>query len=187
MSWIFSRATVAALVAARPVIRSSVRPALRFAPSLRFASTDADLKATLKEDLKKAMRSGDKTRTVAIKSILSDITYAEKAGTDVVPSVSTLIQRSVKKRQDAAEQYRAADRADLAEKEEYEISVLKDYLPKQLSEQEVEVVVRAKAAEIGATGVKDLGKVMKEVGPALDGSAPKKLISEVVKRVLQSL
>ncbi|KAJ3278240.1 hypothetical protein HK104_002537 [Borealophlyctis nickersoniae] len=135
------------------------------------------------------MRAGDKARLTVIKAILSDITYAEKAaGTAAPPSISTLIQRSLKKRRDSIAQFREGRREDLAATEEAEIKLLETYLPKQLTPEELEKVVREVVDKVGATTVKDLGKVMKEVGARVDDSmAPKKVVSEVVKRVLQSL
>ncbi|KAJ3042469.1 hypothetical protein HDV00_007240 [Rhizophlyctis rosea] len=146
------------------------------------------LKSRLKIDLKTSMQQKDKARTTVIKSVLADILNAEKSAAAPVPSISTLIQRSLKKRRDAIQQYRDGGREDLAEKEEGEVAILEGYLPKQLSDEEIATIVKGIAEKIGAKSVKDLGKVMKEVGGQVDDSvAPKKVVSEVAKRVLQEL
>ncbi|KAJ3051628.1 hypothetical protein HK097_007352 [Rhizophlyctis rosea] len=148
---------------------------------------DEALRTRLKTDLKSSMLSKDKSRIQVIKSLLSDITYAEKSSaTTPMPSISTLIQRSLKKRRDAIQQYNDGGRADLAEKEMAEIAIMEAYLPKQMSEEEIATIVRAAVEKVGATSVRDLGKIMKEVGAQVDDSvAPKKLVSDVAKRVLQ--
>lgn len=142
----------------------------------------------LKTDLKTAMRAKDTQSSTAIKSLLSEITYAEKSGSNTTLSIATIIQRSLKKRRDSAEAYRTGGREDLAEKEEEECKILERYLPKQMSEQEIQGVVKEVVKEVGAKSVKDLGRVMKEVNARVDDAvAPRKVVAGVVKSVLQAL
>ncbi|KAI9004675.1 Yqey-like protein-domain-containing protein [Gaertneriomyces semiglobifer] len=135
------------------------------------------------------MRAKETIRVNVVKTILSDITYAEKAAASTAPvSISTLIQRAIKKRGDSVVQFRASGRDDLAEKEQAEIGLLEQYLPKQMSKEDVEKAVREIVDQVGAKGPKDMGAVMKQVAAKIDDSvAPKKLVAEVVKSVLQSL
>ncbi|CAG8451633.1 6561_t:CDS:2, partial [Ambispora gerdemannii] len=147
------------------------------------------LLAKIKSDIKDAMRSKDKGKLNVVKGLLSDITYASKSAnsTNTIPStdadICTIIQRAIKRRQESIDQYSAANRTDLASAEQTELEILQTYLPPQLSDQEIEDEVKKVLSSVGASSVKDLGRVMKEV--KLDPSrAPKKRISEVVKRLL---
>ena len=99
--------------------------------------------------------------------------------------VITIVGRLAKQRRDAAEQYKAVGAADRAQNELDECRVLEVYLPKQLSADEVEKVVRAAVAETGASGPRDMGKVMKAVMPKVKGAADGKLVKDTVMRVLQ--
>ncbi|RKP08351.1 Yqey-like protein-domain-containing protein [Thamnocephalis sphaerospora] len=147
----------------------------------------------LRDDIKQAMRAKDKARTALIRAVVADVTYAEKNATNEQAAAQALedagvivaLQRAVKKRREAVDAYVTAGREDLAEKERAEVEVLNTYLPQQWSREAIrEEVVRA-VAEVGATSVKDMGKVMRVVRvPA--GSAPKQTIAEVTKEVLAS-
>ncbi|MGN0838254.1 MAG: GatB/YqeY domain-containing protein [Pyramidobacter sp.] len=99
--------------------------------------------------------------------------------------VITIVGRLAKQRREAAEQYKAVGAADRAQNELDECRVLEVYLPKQLSADEVEKVVRAAVAETGASGPRDMGKVMKAVMPKVKGAADGKLVKDTVMRVLQ--
>jgi uncharacterized protein YqeY len=119
------------------------------------------------------------------------LTYLEKspqAPAQVTDSViQVLIQKSIKKREESIIDYKAAGRADQAEQEQQEIELLKVYLPTAMTEQEIEDEVRRVIKEQGATSPKDMGKVMKELGTLDPARAPKKTVSDTVKRVLASL
>ncbi len=99
--------------------------------------------------------------------------------------VVTLVGRLVKQRKEAAEQYKVVGASDRAQTELDEIQVLEAYLPKQLDATEVEKIVREVIAEIGATGPRDMGKVMKAVMPKVKGQADGKLVKDTVTRILQ--
>ncbi|KAI9105644.1 Yqey-like protein-domain-containing protein [Phlyctochytrium arcticum] len=148
---------------------------------------DSDLLARLKNDLKSSMRAKTPTRTQVIKSLLSEITYSQKSA-GPTSTLSTLIQRSIQKRTDAASAYTQAGRTDLAASELDEAKVLGEYLPEQLTEAQIEELVKGVVSEVGASGVKDLGKVMKTLGERVDdGAVAKKVLSGIVKRVLEGL
>ncbi|KAF9933744.1 hypothetical protein FBU30_004545 [Linnemannia zychae] len=145
----------------------------------------------IKADVKDAMRSKDKERLAVVKGILSDLVYLEKspqAPEKVTDSViQVLIQKSIKRREESVLNYEAAGRPEQAAQENKEIEMLKIYLPKAMTEQEIEEEVRRVVKETGATSAKDMGKVMKELGSLDPARAPKKTVSDTVKRVLASL
>jgi hypothetical protein len=146
------------------------------------------LREQLDSDLKEAMRAKQQLRVDTIRAIKSAVKYKEVEGGEVKTldeaGVVKVVQSEIKKRRDAAEQYRGASRADLAEKEEAEIAVLTAYLPAQLTEAELEALVAEAIAEAGATDLKGLGAVMKAVQPKVAGRADGKAVSELVKKKL---
>ncbi|KAF9363638.1 hypothetical protein BGX34_003680 [Mortierella sp. NVP85] len=159
--------------------------------STEAAPSSPQLLLQIKADVKDAMRSKDKQRLAVVKGILSDLTYLEKspqAPAQVTDSViQVLIQKSIKRREESIANYKAAGRSEQAEQEQKEIDMLQVYLPKAMTEQEIEDEVRRVIKEQGATSPKDMGKVMKELGSLDPARAPKKTVSDTVKRVLASL
>ncbi|KAG0004822.1 hypothetical protein BGZ65_012621, partial [Modicella reniformis] len=159
--------------------------------STEAAPATSQLLLQIKADVKDAMRSKDKQKLAVIKGILSDLTYLEKspqAPTQVTDSViQVLIQKSIKRHEESVLNYQTAGRPEQAEQEQKEIELLKVYLPKAMTEQEIEVEVRRVIKEQGATGPKDLGKVMKELGSLDPARAPKKTVSDIVKQALATL
>lgn len=159
--------------------------------STAAASGDELLKISLKDSLKVSMRLKEKQKVNVIKSVLADIINAEKSGLTKIPSVSQIIQKSIKKRIDSVEQYKQGGREDLAKAELDESEILKSFLPKQLSRGEIEVIVARVLDENSSNlknGVKDLGPLMKVLNGMheLDASlAPKQLLSEVAKSLLK--
>ncbi len=140
------------------------------------------MRLRLKADLKLFMKS-DKTKLPTIKSILSEITYAEKANSK--DSIMTLLQRAVKKREDAISQYIAGGREELAKQELFEISVLKQYIPEQISDAKLAELAFEAVVESGAKTVKDLGKVLKLLAEKVpEGAATKKDMADVAKKLL---
>ncbi|KAI8929584.1 Yqey-like protein-domain-containing protein [Entophlyctis helioformis] len=183
--------TTVASVAA--VCRTSSALSARAARTIgqRFFSTppsdaDAGLKQALKDRLKASMVAKDKFTTTVIKSVLADILNAEKSGNqDKFITVTAIIRRGIKRRQESAAAYRDGGRADLAEAEEAEIRVLEQLLPAQMSEAEIADAVRAVMEREGAKGPADLGRLMKALNAEIDAAvAPRKLVSEVAKRLL---
>jgi uncharacterized protein YqeY len=143
------------------------------------------LKEQLDADLKSAMHEKDALRTSVIRMLKSAVLYREKEGSVAKhlddAGIQTVIASEIKKRRDSVEQYRMGGREDLAAKEEGEIAILQAYLPKQLSPEELARIVDAAIARAGAQGPKDMGKVMKEVLPEVQGKAEGKVVSDLVK------
>ena len=151
----------------------------------------ATLRERLDADLKDAMRSKNELTTSVIRMLKSAIKYKEvepgaKGPLDEA-AITQVIGSLIKQRRDSVEQYNAAGRPELAQKEEAEISVLQNYLPQQLSAAELEAEVKAAVAESGAKSAKDMGLVMKALMPKVQGKAEGKAISEAVKAELAKL
>ncbi len=144
------------------------------------------VKAKLQRDLKDVMKAKDTFKRETIRFLMSAIKQVEVDERRELSDddVYKIIQKSVKQREDAARQYREADRADLYEKEEQEAELLKSYLPRQLNEEELKALVSEVIAETGASGMKDMGKVIKEVMAKAGSSADGKRVSGVVKELL---
>ena len=144
------------------------------------------LKDQLDADLKSAMKDKDALRLSVVRMLKSAIKYREievmKALDDA--GVQAVIASEIKRRRDSVEQYRQGAREDLASKEESEIALLQAYLPAQLSPEELGEVVDAVIQRVGAQGPKDMGKVMKELLPEVQGKAEGKAVSELVKQKL---
>ncbi|KAF9430903.1 hypothetical protein BGZ94_002401 [Podila epigama] len=177
---------------ARSAIRSFARQSTRtaFFYTTEAAPATSQLLLKIKADVKDAMRSRDKERLAVVKGILSDLTYLEKspqAPAQVTDSViQVVIQKSIKRREEAALSFASAGRKDQADQEQKEIDMLKVYLPQAMTEEEIEREVRRVVKEQGATSAKDMGKVMKELGSLDPARAPKKTVSDIVKKVLSS-
>ncbi|GEJ55555.1 GatB/YqeY domain-containing protein [Anaeromyxobacter diazotrophicus] len=144
------------------------------------------LKEQLDADLKSAMREKDQLKLSTVRMLKSAIKYREielmKPLDDA--GVHAVIASEIKRRRDAVEQYRAGGREDLAGKEEAEIAVLQGWMPAQLAPDELAKIVDAVIARVGAQGPKDMGKVMKELLPEVQGKAEGKAVSELVKQRL---
>jgi len=146
-----------------------------------------NLKERINQDLKEAMKSGDKVKLETIRSIRALILEFEKSGIgreinqdDEVKMLST----AVKKRKDSIEQFRNAGREELALKEERELGILLDYLPKQLSEDEITSEVKRIASEVGAKSKVDFPRLMPMVMKELKGRADGKLVKSIVEKFL---
>jgi uncharacterized protein YqeY len=145
------------------------------------------LKEKINSDLKDAMKSGDKVRLSTIRSLRALILEFEKSGKDkeLTPEDEiNLLSGAAKKRKDSIEQYRNAKREDLATKQEEELKIIQEYLPKQLSAEDVLTEVKKLAEEIGATSKQDFAKLMPLAIKTLKGKADGKLIKETVEKVL---
>lgn len=144
------------------------------------------LRDGIMKQMAEAAKAGDKLRLSTIRLLLSAVKYKEVdlkrqlADEEVAAVASTLIRQ----RHDSIEQFRAGKREDLAQKEEAELKILQAYMPPQLTASEVRELVKKSAEDIGAQGMKDMGKLMKEVMPKLKGKAEGKLINDMVKEVL---
>ncbi|HTQ89564.1 MAG TPA: GatB/YqeY domain-containing protein [Streptosporangiaceae bacterium] len=148
----------------------------------------AELKDRLRADLNDAMRARDQVRMRTLRMALTSITTEEVAG-DRARDLSdeeivTILTREARKRREAAEAFGAAGRSEQAAAERAEGDVLADYLPAQLSDDEVAELVSAAVAETGATGMKSMGQVMKTVTPRVAGRADGARVAAEVRRRL---
>lgn len=144
------------------------------------------LKEQLKNDLKDAMRAKELVKRDSIRSINTMIKQIEvderKELND--EDIIKLIQRGIKQREEAATQYKDAGRDDLVAVELEQVEIFKNYLPKQLSDEELESGMKEIIAEVGATSMKDMGKVMGNATKKFAGVADGKRINEMVKKLL---
>lgn len=145
------------------------------------------LKDKISEDLKTAMKAGDKDKLETIRSLRALILEHEKSGKDKELSNDDeikLLTSAAKKRSEAIEQYEKASRQDLADKEKKELEVIKQYLPKQLNEDELLRSIKELAQEIGASSKADFPKLMPEAIKRFKGKAGGKEIKNAVEKVL---
>ena len=146
------------------------------------------LEQQIQEDIKVAMKAKDAVATAATRAIKGEILLfktSEGGSKEVTDGdILKMIQKLIKQRKEAAEQFVAAGRQELADNELAEAAVMEKYLPKQLSEAEVEEKVKEIIAQVGATSIKDMGKVMGAANKALAGQSDGRTISTVVKRLL---
>lgn len=144
------------------------------------------LKEKLNEDLKQAMRDKEVVKRDSIRAINTMIKQIEVDERRVLDDaeVIKLVQRGIKQREEAISQYRAASRDDLVQKEQEQVDVFMLYLPKQLSNEELEKGMKEIISEVGATSLKDMGKVMGVASKKFAGVADGKRINEMVKKLL---
>ena len=146
------------------------------------------LEEQIQKDIMAAMKAHDQVRTNAVRSIKSAILLAKTAegGKDSLEDadVVKIIMKLAKQRRESAEQYTAAGRPELAENELAEAAVLDEYLPKQLSEAEVEEKLKEIIASVGASSPADMGKVMGAATKQLAGLADGRTISTIVRKLL---
>ena len=144
------------------------------------------LKAQIQEDMKAAMRAGEKSRLATIRLIMAAIKQREVDERIELDDTQVLgvIDKMVKQRRESIAQYEKAGRNDLADVEKAEIAVLAGYLPQQLSEAEVAKEIEAAIKESGAAGAKDMGKVMGLLKPRLAGRTDMGKVSGLVKAKL---
>ena len=145
------------------------------------------LEQQIQKDIMEAMKAHDEARLNATRGIKSEILLAKTSGAEhelTDADVQKIIQKLVKQRKESAELYTQGNRPELAEKELAEMRVMEAYLPKALSEDEVRNILKEVVAEVGATGPKDMGKVMGAATKRLAGQADGRLISTIVKELL---
>jgi len=141
------------------------------------------LKSRIQEDVKNAMRAGEKDRLGALRMLTAGIKQQE-VDTRIElddAAIIAVIEKMIKQRREAAEQYLAGDREDLALKEQSEASILREYLPAPLTEQEVDALIDDAIQETGASTTRDMGKVMAVLKPKLLGRADVASVSGQVK------
>jgi uncharacterized protein len=135
----------------------------------------------IKDDVQSAMRAGEKDRVGALRLLVSELQKAAKEGSDDELAV---LRRERKRRLEAARAYRDAGRLDLADAEEAEEQLISSYLPAELTEAELKLIVEQAVRESGAQSPKDMGRVMKQAMAAVDGRADGKLVSGLVRASL---
>jgi uncharacterized protein YqeY len=146
-----------------------------------------DLRARLDADMKQAMKDKDKIRLSTIRMVRTAIKNAEidQQKTLSEDEVLAILNRELKQRRDSLQAFESAGRVDLVEAVKQEIDVLMDYLPKQLSEDELTELVRQAIQETGASSKADMGKVMSVLMPKVKGRADGKVVNQIVQQHLQ--
>jgi len=145
------------------------------------------LQQRVTDELKSSMLARQTVRTGTLRMLKAALGYAQiekKTETLSDADVMAVIQREAKKRRDSIEEFEKAGRAEMAANEKAELEVLSEFLPKALSAEELESLVRAVIAEVGATSKKDMGLVMKAAQAKIDGRADGKTVSALVSRLL---
>ena len=145
------------------------------------------IKTKLEEDLKDAMRSGDTVRRSVIRLIRSaikneEISLQKDLGDEDILKV---LNRQVKQRHDSIDAFTQGNRLDMVQKEQDEVSVILEYLPKQLSTVEITDLVKKKIREIGAEDIGDIGRVMSRIMPELQGKASGKDVKDIAEKFLK--
>ena len=135
----------------------------------------------IKSDVATAMKAGERDRVTALRLVLSELQKADKEGD---ADELAVLRRERKRRREAAEAYREAAREDLAEDEEFEAQLIEYYLPAELSDAEIDELVRRAVSETGAESQRDMGRVIKHVMAAADGRADGRRVSTKVKEAL---
>ncbi|HEY0898346.1 MAG TPA: GatB/YqeY domain-containing protein [Sphingobacteriaceae bacterium] len=147
------------------------------------------LQQQIDQDIKAAMLAKDDARLRGLRAIKAALLLAktEKGASDSLTdeTETRVLQKLVKQRRESADIYKAQNREDLLTIEMEELAVIEAYLPKQLDREEIKAYVQKAIQQVGATGIKDMGKVMGVVNKELAGKADGKAISEVVKEALQ--
>ncbi len=142
----------------------------------------------LNNDLKIAMKSGDKHRTETLRNLKSAIKYAqiESGGEMNDQDVQAVIAKQAKQRRDSIDEFKKGGRQDLVEQETAELEILESYLPEQMSEDEIRTRVQATIADLGVTDMKGMGQVMKQVMAGLKGQADGKVVNRIVRESLSN-
>lgn len=148
------------------------------------------LKDTLRTDLTDAIRSRDQVRSATLRMVLAAVSNEEVAGTHARElsddEVQKVVAKEAKKRREASTAYASANRPELAAKEDAELAVLEGYLPTQLGDAELEALVAQAVTQTGATGMPQLGLVMKAVQPFVAGRAEGGRVAAAVRAALAS-
>lgn len=148
------------------------------------------LEEKILSDYKEAMKSGDKLKSSVLSFLRADMmnlaVSKKKTGLDDAEAIS-VIKKQIKQRQDSIEQFTKGERLEMAEKEKKELEILKAYLPPELPGEEIKKIIDEALLATGSSGIKDMGKAMKEVNAKIAGKADGKLVSDLVReRLLKS-
>ncbi len=147
-------------------------------------------KQQLQENLKQAMLARDELKTSVLRMLISAITYYEiqrgGAGYEATDEdVLSVVQKEVKQRKDSIEQFKNAGRQELTDKEIKELEILQKYLPVQMNEEEIKILVKEAISQTGAKSMTDMGKVMAVLMPKVKGKADGSLVSKIVLEQLK--
>ena len=151
---------------------------------------EVSLKQKLSDDLKQAMRSGDEVKRSVIRLVMAAIRNAEIAQRTVLDEdkdILGIIAKEVRQRRESIEAFKQGDRQDLVAEEEAELAILNEYLPRQMTREEIMTVARRVIEEVGAQGPRDKGKVMPKLIAQLKGRADGREINTVVTELLQNI
>jgi uncharacterized protein YqeY len=148
----------------------------------------AVIKERIRDNMKAAMKAGDKPRLGVIRLMMADIKRREVDERIELndEQVIVVLDKMLKQRRESITQFRAADREDLAVVEEQEIVVIREFLPQPLSEDEINAIVLAAITASNATAIKDMGKVMGLVKPKMQGRADMSIVSVKIKGILSA-
>lgn len=147
---------------------------------------EADLKRSISDDIKQAMKSGDTVKRATLRMLLSSINNAEIAKQASLDDSDILgiVAKEVKRHQESIDAFKQGNRPDLVAQEEAEMAILQGYLPEQMTRDDIVAAAKEVIGVVGAQGPGDKGKVMKELMPKLKGKADGKEINEVVTELL---
>ncbi|CDQ39614.1 MULTISPECIES: GatB/YqeY domain-containing protein [Virgibacillus] len=143
----------------------------------------------LNQDMKQAMKNKDKDTLSVIRMVKASLqNEAIKLGKESLSEDEeiTILSREVKQRKDSLQEFKSAEREDLVQKLENEINILQEYMPKQLTDEELEAVVQSTILEVNATSKKDMGKVMSAIMPKVKGKADGSQINKLVQKQLSN-
>jgi uncharacterized protein YqeY len=145
------------------------------------------IKDMLNQDMKTALKAGDKERLSVIRMAKSAVLYAEKERLHELDDDETIevLSREVKKRKDDMAEYERLGKQEMAESLRREVDILLSYLPQQLTDDEVEEIVRQTIIDIGENSIKDMGKLMKAVLPKIKGRSDGRVVNTIAKKLLQ--
>lgn len=146
------------------------------------------LKERIQQDVKQAMRARDRERLGALRLISAAIKQKEvdeRIHLDD-PQVLAVLDKMARQRRESLEHYRAAGRDDLADREQFELTLIETYLPEPLGEAELDALIRAAIEQVGASGVKDMGPVMNALREKVQGRADMKAVSQAVRARLSA-
>jgi uncharacterized protein YqeY len=149
-------------------------------------SDTAGLKTRIQDDVKAAMRGGDKPRLETLRLITAAIKQREVDERIQLDDTAVLVvlDKMIKQRRESIDQFEKAGRTDLVEKEKFELAIIQSYLPQQLSDAEINTMIQAAMAETGAATIKDMGKVMAILKPKMQGRTDISKVSGLIKAKL---
>lgn len=141
------------------------------------------LKSRIQEDIKQAMRAQDRDRLGALRLVTAAIKQKEVDERIELDDTQVLavLDKMLKQRRESLEQYQKAGRSDLADKEQFELSLIQDYLPEQLGEEELAALIDEAVAQTGASSIRDMGQVMAALRGKVQGRADMKAVSQAVR------